>query len=133
MYATPAFLISHRPSGDVLPGERDGTSGRRPQTDQRFRELALPVPLDPRDPEDLAGSDLEADPVQLPLRQQTVDLEDRLCGLVQGFLEPEQHRRPTIISASFALVVSAGRVAPTTRPRRNTVMRSAISRTSSSL
>ena len=35
--------LRHRPSGDVLPGERDGTSGRRPQTDQRFRELALPV------------------------------------------------------------------------------------------
>ncbi len=41
--------------------------------------------------------------------------------------------RPTIISASDSCVASAGVVDPTTRPRRSTVIRSEISRTSLSL
>ena len=50
-----------------------------------------------------------------------------------GFSRRNSTGRPTIISASLALEVSAGRVSPTTFPRRRTVMRSAISITSSSL
>ena len=50
-----------------------------------------------------------------------------------GFSRRNSTGRPTIISASFAFDVSAGVVSPTTAPRRSTVMRSAICRTSSSL
>ena len=62
------------------------------------------------------------------------DLEHRLAPASAGPLSTSSSTgRPTIIWASDAWVASAGSAEPTTLPRRRTVIRSAISRTSLSL
>jgi hypothetical protein len=53
---------------EVVALERDASARRRPQPDDRLRELALTVPLDAGDAEDLARADLEGQPVQLASR-----------------------------------------------------------------
>ena len=47
--------------GDVLAVERDRARGGLAQPDDRLDELVLAVAGDARDPEDLAGADLEVD------------------------------------------------------------------------
>jgi len=104
----------------------------------RLDQLRLPVPLHARHRDDLARVDHE---VQVPDRRVaavvvTVRPEISSTGApgIAGSLATSRATvRPTIISASDSCVASAGVVDPTTRPRRSTVIRSEISRTSLSL
>src|SRR5207253_5391383 len=52
-------------AGDVDPPDEDRTGGRLAQTEDGLSELALAVPADAGDPQDLASSHFEVDALQL--------------------------------------------------------------------
>ena len=122
--------------GDVLAVERDLAAGRLAQPDDRLDELVLAVAGDAGDAEDLAGADLEVDAVDDLVA--AVVLDDagprRSSTAPAGCDSPRstvsETSRPTISSARSSSLVSDGIRWPTTLPRRMTVIRSAISRTS---
>ena len=106
------------------------------QADDRLDQLVLAVARDAGDPEDLAGPDLEVDaadgldcrgrrPTSRPV---TVSAGSPGCDSPRSTISSTS--RPTISSARSSSFVSDGIRWPTTLPRRMTVIRSAISRTS---
>ena len=114
-------------------GEPDRARGRRPQPINASASSRWPFPSTPATPTISPARTCSDDPVQLapPRRPSTRAAAPRLdLGLVQA----EQHRaaRPSSRRASPWRSRPA-RVSPTTCPRRSTVMRSAMSNTSSSL
>ena len=125
--------------GHVLVAERHAAGRLAPQPHDRLDQLVLAVAGDAGDSEDLAGANLEADAVDdlVP----TVIGDPEVLGLEHDVRpacsSPRSTvswtSRPTISSARSSSFVSDGMREPTTFPRRMTVMRSAISRTSYSL
>src|SRR3954468_7968892 len=74
--------LARSEAGDVGPAESDRATARLAEADDRLDELILTVPGHPRDPEDLAGADLEVDRVDhlvaaVIADRQTLDLEGR--------------------------------------------------------
>ena len=63
--ATPARAIAPaRPVRTVRPATSTATAVEGDQARQQVAELALPVALDARHPHDLAGTHVEAEPVE---------------------------------------------------------------------
>ena len=118
-----------------LPSSVTCARGRPTESGERLDQLVLTVAGDAGDPQDLAGSDLEIDAADrlvtaIVLRLQPVHLEHRLAGFDMPRSTTSETSRPTISSARSPSFVSVGSRSPTTLPRRMTVIRSAISRTS---
>ena len=104
-----------------------------PHPAQDVDELALPVARDARDAEDLAAVDLERDVLE-PLPRHAVDLQrDRAPACAASERRTPIVGRPTISEASSRSSTSAVARVPTTTPRRSTVTRDEICRTSCSL
>ena len=140
----PSHPGAHHPCGigprqlDVVDGDRP--AGRVPHAREHLDQLGLPVAGHPRDPQDLARADVERHVRQRRElvragRVQAPDAEDRLARC--GAAHPSERStpnvgRPTIIPASSRSSVEPGTV-PTSRPRRSTLTRSLMARTSASL
>ncbi len=139
-WATPrSIVVADRPVGDVLAADEDSPAAGA-ETGDDLCQLALAVARHRGDAHDLAGPDLEARRHAgraIPGRRSPRRPRPR------GRCRPRASRsgrrlsrigRPTISVASWACVTpAAGRAAAVTRPRRMTVIRSAIARTSPSL
>ena len=115
---------------------RDGPT----QPDQGLDQLILAVAGHAGDAEDLARPDLEADAAARPrCHGRRLTWRSRHDEPGVGRMRSRRGRpsaatsRPTISSARSPSSVAPGSRSPTTRPRRMTVIRSAISRTSYSL
>ena len=114
------------PSSD----DRPPSSGRNPMIESA--SSLCPLPSTPATPTISPARTSSESPWSRPPRRsssRSTVSPTSTCG----FSRRKSTGRPTIISASLALFVSAGVVSPTTAPRRSTVMRSAIASTSSSL
>src|SRR3954467_13843576 len=77
---TVPLHLARSEAGDVGPAESDCATARLAEADDRLDELILAVPGPPRDPEDLAGADLDVDRVDhlvaaVIADRQTLDLE----------------------------------------------------------
>ena len=124
-------VMSRSPSRTVPAG--------RPHAHDRLDQLGLAVALDPGDAEHLAGVDGQRDVVEQrpavaararsarapPARPPAVTVDSRVSG--------DGSSLPTISSASWRAVTSAGSTVATVVPRRTTVISSATASTSSSL
>ena len=130
--------VARRVVRHVLVDQSDGAAGGSSQAVERLDELGLAVPGDAGDAKDLARTDLEAAPVDdrraaIVGDAQVLDAQDDVAGLAGPLSTMSDTSRPTIISARSSSVAVFGSACPTTLPRRMTVIRSAISRTSYSL
>ena len=124
-----------RAPGDVAAVERDGAAGRLAQPDDCFDELVLAIPGNAGDAEDLAGANRRSMPRTTSLPRSSLTVRPRHRGRRRPGCDSPRSTvrltsRPTISSARSSSSVSLGTRWPTTRPRRITVIRSAISRTS---
>ena len=122
-------------AGQLASVELDGARGDRSEADQRFDQLVLAVAGDPGNAEDLAGAHLESHVVDDFLTRASFTWRPVTVSIGSaGWLSPRSTvswtSRPTMSSARSSSSVSDGIREPTTLPRRMTVMRSAISRTS---
>ena len=84
--------VEDLPARDRRPLELDRAGVGRAEPDQGLGQLALTVALDAGHTEDLAGSNLEVDAVQLALAREPPDAKHRFADLDRRLLEPEQHR-----------------------------------------
>src|SRR5256886_12451018 len=123
---------------DLAIAEQDAAAGRSSGAGQHFDQLALAVTFHAGDTEDFTLVQLERNAPQcgMPRSDSAVTFSTRKATGpgVAGFLSTRSNTsRPTIRRAISASLVSLVSRWPTTLPRRITVMRSEISRTSFSL
>ena len=129
---TPARVMS-------LAGEAERAAGGLAQAGERPDQLVLAVAGHPGDAEDLAGAHVERDGAHRLVPAVVLHLEvrrpraRRRPGVDSPRSTVRLTSRPTIRLARSSSSVSDGSRVPTTLPRRMTVIRSAISRTSYSL
>ena len=120
-YRTPlALALGHAEPGHVLVAEQDGAPVGAPLAGHHLGELALPVPVDTRDADHLAGPQLERDAVEADLLRLALELQigDRAAPRGPRSGPRAAPRRPEISTARLNIRGLVPNIIRTISPRQ---------------